>query len=74
MKRDILLALLLMCATVQAIANEPSDAAVGETYGARVNAFSSAKVVRLWSVHLNLKRLRANVAGVKQLAGRPERR
>lgn len=47
--------------------------ALGESYGTRVNAYSSSKEFRLWNVHLSLKRLRSNLASVRQLAGRPER-
>jgi hypothetical protein len=51
----------------------PGSVGAGGTYGDRVNAYSNSKEFRLWRAHSDLERLRANLAGVKHLAGRPER-
>jgi hypothetical protein len=57
----------------EAFRSGPGRVALGETYGARVDAFTTTKEFRLWRVHDDLQRLRTNLTDAKQLAGRPER-
>jgi hypothetical protein len=57
----------------EAFRNGPGDVGIGGTLGNRVSAYIASRELSLWVAHQELERLRNDLAGVKSLAGRPER-